>query len=111
MSGARAGDSPDTSDSLRILGRCKAACDKASTVSSSRHTFIVGVTSSPPGGHRSGRISYALICSGLDRVALAAATVCLASGCSTIGYYAQSATGHLDLLPFVRRVFRHRMTI
>ncbi len=30
--------------------------------------------------------------------ALAAATVCLTSGCSTLGYYAQSVGGHLDLL-------------
>jgi predicted aminopeptidase len=30
--------------------------------------------------------------------ALAAATVCLTSGCSTLGYYAQSIGGHLDLL-------------
>ena len=29
---------------------------------------------------------------------LAAATVCLTSGCSTFGYYAQSVGGHLDLL-------------
>jgi len=30
--------------------------------------------------------------------ALAAATVCLTSGCSTFGYYAQSVGGHLDLV-------------
>jgi len=29
---------------------------------------------------------------------LAGATVCATSGCSTIGYYAQSATGHLNLV-------------
>jgi len=29
---------------------------------------------------------------------LAAATVCLGSGCSTLGYYAQSVGGHMDLL-------------
>ena len=29
---------------------------------------------------------------------LAGASVCLSSGCATIGYYAQSATGHLNLL-------------
>jgi len=29
---------------------------------------------------------------------LAGATVCLTSGCSTIGYYARSATGHLNLV-------------
>ena len=29
---------------------------------------------------------------------LAGATVCLTSGCGTIAYYAQSASGHLELL-------------
>ena len=37
-------------------------------------------------------------------VALAAATVCLASGCSTLGYYAHSVGGHLDLLRSARPV-------
>jgi predicted aminopeptidase len=37
-------------------------------------------------------------------VALAAATVCLTSGCSTIGYYAHSVGGHLDLLRAARPV-------
>ncbi|MDQ6628984.1 MAG: aminopeptidase [Pseudomonadota bacterium] len=32
------------------------------------------------------------------------ATVCLSSGCSTIGYYAQSATGHLNLVQAARPV-------
>ncbi len=35
---------------------------------------------------------------------LAGATVCLSSGCSTIGYYAQSATGHLNLVEAARPV-------
>jgi predicted aminopeptidase len=35
---------------------------------------------------------------------LAAATVCLASGCSTLGYYAQSAVGHLNLVQAARPV-------
>jgi predicted aminopeptidase len=36
--------------------------------------------------------------------ALAAATVCLTAGCSTIGYYAHSVGGHLDLLRAARPV-------
>jgi len=35
---------------------------------------------------------------------LAGATVCFTSGCSTIGYYAQSATGHLNLVQAARPV-------
>ena len=35
---------------------------------------------------------------GLGVVLLAAASVCFMSGCSTIGYYAQSVGGHLSLL-------------
>ena len=35
---------------------------------------------------------------------LTGATVCLTSGCSTIGYYAQSATGHLNLVQAARPV-------
>ena len=35
---------------------------------------------------------------------LAAAAVCLASGCSTIGYYAQAVNGHLDLLQSAKPV-------
>jgi predicted aminopeptidase len=35
---------------------------------------------------------------------LAGATVCLTSGCSTIGYYAQSVTGHLNLVQAARPV-------
>ncbi len=35
---------------------------------------------------------------------LAGATVCLTSGCSTIGYYAQSAIGHLNLVEAARPV-------
>ena len=35
---------------------------------------------------------------------LAAGTVCLTSGCSSIGYYAQAAGGHLDLLHRARPV-------
>lgn len=37
-------------------------------------------------------------------VALAGATVCFTSGCSTIGYYAQSVTGHLNLVEAARPV-------
>lgn len=37
-------------------------------------------------------------------VALAAAGVCLTSGCSTLGYYAQSAGGHLSMLRAARPV-------
>lgn len=35
---------------------------------------------------------------------IAAAAVCLGSGCSTIGYYAQALNGHLDLLQSARPV-------
>jgi predicted aminopeptidase len=35
---------------------------------------------------------------------LAAGTVCLASGCSTVGYYAQAVNGHLDLLQSAKPV-------
>jgi predicted aminopeptidase len=35
---------------------------------------------------------------------LAAAAVCLGSGCSTLGYYAQAANGHLSLLQAARPV-------
>ena len=42
---------------------------------------------------------------GLAGVALlAAAAVCLSSGCSTLGYYAQAAGGHVDLLQRSRPV-------
>jgi predicted aminopeptidase len=37
-------------------------------------------------------------------VLLAAATVCLTSGCSTLGYYAQAVNGHLSLLQSARPV-------
>jgi predicted aminopeptidase len=36
--------------------------------------------------------------------ALTGASVCLTSGCSTIGYYAQSVTGHLNLVEAARPV-------
>lgn len=36
--------------------------------------------------------------SALGVVALATATVCLTSGCSTLGYYMQSVGGHLDMV-------------
>jgi predicted aminopeptidase len=36
--------------------------------------------------------------------ALGGATVCLTSGCSTVGYYAQSVTGHLNLVEAARPV-------
>jgi predicted aminopeptidase len=37
-------------------------------------------------------------------VALAAATVCLTSGCSTLGYYAQAVGGHMELVTRSRSV-------
>jgi len=37
-------------------------------------------------------------------VVAAAAAVCLASGCSTLGYYAQAATGHLNIVTASRPV-------
>jgi predicted aminopeptidase len=40
----------------------------------------------------------------LATAALAAAALCLTSGCSTVGYYAQAANGHLDLLQRSRPV-------
>ena len=41
---------------------------------------------------------------------LAGATVCATSGCSTIGYYAQSVTGHLNLVGAAKQSGRHRET-
>jgi len=40
----------------------------------------------------------------LGVVALALATVCLTSGCSSLGYYAQAASGHMSLLNRARPV-------
>ncbi len=40
----------------------------------------------------------------LGSLLLAGAAVCLTSGCSTLGYYAQAAGGHLDLLQRARPV-------
>jgi len=40
----------------------------------------------------------------LATAALASATVCLTSGCGTIGYYAQSVAGHLNLVEAARPV-------
>jgi predicted aminopeptidase len=40
----------------------------------------------------------------LGAVLLAASAVCLSSGCSTLGYYAQAVNGHLDLLQKARPV-------
>ncbi|MDQ2927718.1 MAG: aminopeptidase [Pseudomonadota bacterium] len=40
----------------------------------------------------------------LAAAAIAAATICLTSGCSTVGYYAQSAVGHLNLVEAARPV-------
>jgi predicted aminopeptidase len=40
----------------------------------------------------------------LGAMLLAAATVCLTSGCSSLGYYAQSVTGHLGVLQASRPV-------
>ena len=37
-------------------------------------------------------------------LALAAATLCLTSGCSSMGYYAQSVGGHMALLRAARPV-------
>ena len=41
---------------------------------------------------------------GVALVLLAAGTVCLSSGCSTIGYYAQSVGGHLAIVRSARPV-------
>ena len=42
---------------------------------------------------------------GVATTALAAsAAVCLTSGCSTVGYYAQSVVGHLEILQAARPV-------
>ena len=49
----------------------------------------------------------ALIVAGIGLVAtaaLAAAAVCLGSGCSTLGYYGQAVQGHLDLMHRARPV-------
>jgi predicted aminopeptidase len=44
-------------------------------------------------------------CGGVVAVSLlACTTVCLTSGCSTIGYYAQSVTGHLNLVEAAKPV-------
>ena len=40
----------------------------------------------------------------LSAALIAAAAVCLGSGCSTLGYYAQAVNGHLDLLQSARPV-------
>ena len=40
----------------------------------------------------------------LATLAAAAAAVCLGTGCSTVGYYAQSINGHLDLMQRTRPV-------
>jgi predicted aminopeptidase len=40
----------------------------------------------------------------LGAVLLAAGAVCLSSGCSTVGYYAQAVNGHLDLLQSAKPV-------
>ena len=40
----------------------------------------------------------------IGTIALAAGAVCLGSGCSTLGYYAQAVNGHLDLLQRARPV-------
>jgi predicted aminopeptidase len=41
---------------------------------------------------------------GIAATLLVAATVCLTSGCSTVGYYARAVTGHLELLQAARPV-------
>jgi predicted aminopeptidase len=40
----------------------------------------------------------------LGTAAVAVAAICLGAGCSSVGYYAQSATGHLDLMARARPV-------
>ena len=40
----------------------------------------------------------------LGTAVLAAAAICLGSGCSTVGYYAQAVNGHLDLLQSAKPV-------
>ena len=49
-----------------------------------------------------------LVAAGLGGIAatvlIAGATVCLGSGCSTVGYYARSVTGHLELLQAAKPV-------
>jgi predicted aminopeptidase len=53
------------------------------------------------------RIGRVLIMAGLGSVLLAAiavGTLCLASGCSSVGYLAQSASGHVSLLHSARPV-------
>ena len=40
----------------------------------------------------------------MGTVLLAAGAVCLSSGCSTLGYYAQAVNGHLDLLQSAKPV-------
>jgi predicted aminopeptidase len=46
-----------------------------------------------------------MACAGLaGTAALAAAAVCLGSGCSTLGYYGQALQGHLDLMHRARPV-------
>ena len=50
---------------------------------------------------------WALMAAGIGLIGtalLAAAAVCLGSGCSSIGYYAQAANGHLDLMQRARDV-------
>jgi predicted aminopeptidase len=55
--------------------------------------------------HPSGKqIALMAAASVVALVALAAATVCLTSGCSTIGYYAQAVGGHLELVTKSRSV-------
>jgi predicted aminopeptidase len=40
----------------------------------------------------------------LGSLVLAVGAVCLTSGCSTVGYYAQAVNGHLDLLQSAKPV-------
>jgi predicted aminopeptidase len=54
---------------------------------------------------RSWKVVALMATAGLATLALfAAATVCLSSGCSTIGYYAQAVGGHLELVTRARSV-------
>jgi len=53
---------------------------------------------------RGGRVVVAAGFGGLAAAALAAAGVCLSSGCATVGYYAQSVVGHLEILQAARPV-------
>jgi len=55
--------------------------------------------------HLSGKLIALMAAAGVvGLVALVAGTVCLTSGCGTLGYYAQAAGGHLELVTKARSV-------